>query len=305
MATTHDQLVKLVAKGIAEVAAAFADEIERNPSTVELLELLLWGVRAGDKEKFSDVQVSNLVALRPQFGTGSKPRDSAAVAEGISAVAELNDAAFVAARDFIRELVDAMSSATERLPTLRKVCDLLVAGLRECGDAVSDAGQVVGIKAEIRKTKKVKPAIGDIVAIPATNGECHIAVILAKNAFGTAFGLFKGTRKPRPILKDPPPSVLLPPLYSDDRQIESGRWPIIGHDDSLRELFPADPEIFHRQHTDQPNPALGPHGAGETAAGKLRPLTKDEAEKVGLLRDDFRQTYASETMEQYLNATLR
>jgi hypothetical protein len=301
MATTHDQLVKLAAKGIREVAAEFADELERKPTTAELLELLLWGVRAGDKEKFSDVQVSNLVALRPQFGTGSQSRESTAAAEDASALAELNDAAFVAASDFIRESVDAMRSATAKLPTLRAVCDLLAAGLQECGDSISDAAQVVGIKAEIRKAKKIKPAVGDIVAIPTANGEYHIAVILAKNRFGTAFGLFKGTRKPRPILKDPVPPVLLPPLYSDDRQIESGRWSLIGHDDSLLELFPADPEIFHPQQVDNPNPALGPHGAGETAAGKLRPLTKDEADKVRLFRDDFRQTYASETLEEYLN----
>jgi hypothetical protein len=305
MATTHDQLVKLAVKGIKEVAGEFADEIGRKPSTAELLELLLWGLRAGDKEKFSDVQVSNLVTLRPQFAAGSKPSDSAAAAENSSALAELNDATFVAASDFIGELVAAMNSAPGRLPTLPELCDLLVAGLQECGDSLSDGGQVAGIKAEIRKAKKIKPAVGDIVAIPAANGEFHIAVLLAKNAFGTAFGLFKGTRKPRPISKDPPPPVLLPPLYSDDRQIESGRWLVIDHDDSLRELFPADPEIFHRQHADQPNPALGPHGAGETAAGRLRPLTKEEAEKVGLLRDDFRQTYASETLEKYLNTALR
>jgi hypothetical protein len=62
----------------------------------------------------------------------------------------------------------------------------------------------------------------------------------------------------------------------------------------LCSLFPGEPEIFHR-----PKPGA-PFGRGETARGKLRDLTREEAEKLGLLSGRYRQTYTCEFLEKQL-----
>jgi len=152
--------------------------------------------------------------------------------------------------------------------------------------------------------KKISAKVGDIVAIPAKNGEYFIAVILVKNPFGVAYGFFKRTSGIKPISIDLHPPVEPHPIYSGDPSMAHGRWKIIGHDERLLSLFPADPEIYHYQHKDKPNPDIGPYGSGETASGKLRPLTKEEAEELGLASGEYRQTYLPEVLEEHLNAKL-
>jgi hypothetical protein len=46
--------------------------------------------------------------------------------------------------------------------------------------------------------------------------------------------------------------------------------------------------------------AWRPFGRGETARGKLRDLTREEAEKLGLLSGRYRQTYTCEFLEKQL-----
>jgi hypothetical protein len=157
----------------------------------------------------------------------------------------------------------------------------------------------------VSKQKKITPRIGDIVAIPAGNDEYFFALVLAKNDFGAAYGLFEGTSRLKPVSKNSHPAVNPRPVYSADDLIESDRWKIIGRDEGLLSLFPEEPEIYHRQRADRPNPLLGPYGAGETASGKLRPLTREEAEEIGLLSDEYRQSYLPDTLEKYLNAKLK
>ncbi|MEU0880478.1 hypothetical protein ABZ345_17890 [Lentzea sp. NPDC005914] len=91
------------------------------------------------------------------------------------------------------------------------------------------------------------------------------------------------------------------PVDADDEAVQSGRWPIIGHDDDLRAEFD-EPEIFHPPREDRPN--LGPHGAAETAAGNLRLLTEQEASEAGLSEPGFTQTYLWEHLEQRLDADI-
>jgi immunity protein 26 of polymorphic toxin system len=304
----RERLIALSAEGIKEVADEFADDIGYRPSCADLFEILTWALRAGDKDKLSDVHTSNIIALRPQMKKRDSRPDSLDRDYTGEAVAELNDAVFVAASDFLQRLVNAFKDATGRLPSLTDICDLLVAGLRQCDDLLlADIipAQITGVKPEVRKQKKVTPRVGDIVAIPAENGGYFFAVVLDKNAFGTAYGLFEGTSRLKPVSKNSHPAVNPRPVYSGDDFIESGRWKIIGHDESLLSLFPEEPEIYHRQHADRPNPQLGPYGAGETASGKLRQLTREEAEEIGLLSGEYRQSYLPETLENYLNAKLK
>jgi hypothetical protein len=307
--TLHSaQIIALSAEGIKEVADEFAAEMRHRPSCADLFEILTWALRTGDKDKLSDVNTYNIIALRPQMKKRDGRPDSLDRDYSGGAVAGLNDAVFVAASDFLLRLVKAFKDATGRLPSLTDFCDLLVDGLRQCDELLLDdifPAQITSVKPEVLKQKKITPRVGDIVAIPARNGDYFFAVVLAKNAFGTAYGLFEGTSRLKPVSKDSHPAVNPRPVYSADDLIESGRWKIIGHDEGLLSLFPEEPEIYHRQRADRPNPQLGPYGAGETASGKLRPLTREEAEEIGLLGDEYRQSYLPETLENYLNAKLK
>jgi hypothetical protein len=304
----REQLIALSAGGIKEVADEFAAEMVSRPSCADLFEILTWALRAGDREKLSDVHTSNIIALRPQM----KKKEGRPISWDRDytgeAVAGLNDAVFVVASGFLLQLANAFKDATGHLPSLADICNLLVDGLHRCDEGLLDdvtPAQITGVKPEVRKQKKITPRIGDIVAIPEETGEYFFAVVLAKNAFGTAFGFFKGTSRLRPLSINSHPAVNPRPIYSADDFIEDGRWKIIGHDEGLLSLFPEEPEIYHRQHADRPNPMLGTYGAGETASGKLRPLTKEEAEKIGLLSDEYRQNYMPETLENYLNTKLK
>ncbi|GCE44094.1 hypothetical protein Rhow_008392 [Rhodococcus wratislaviensis] len=145
--------------------------------------------------------------------------------------------------------------------------------------------------------------MGDILAIPAADGAFFLAAVVARNNFGTALGLFDGTYPAKPVSASQHPPVVPVPVYVDDEAVVSGRWPIIGHDDGLRELFPTDPEIFHPPRADRP--ALGPYGAGETVDGHLRQLSEEEAREAGLFDPDFTQGYLWEYLEDRLNASLR
>src|SRR5262245_50994242 len=300
-------VIALSAEGIKEVADEFAAEMGNRPSCADLFEILTWALRTGDKEKLSDVHTSNILALRPQTKKRDGRPDSLDRDYTGEAVAGLNDAVFVAASDFLLRLVNAFNDATGHLPSLTDICDLLVDGLRQCDELLLDditPAQITNAKPEARKQQKISPRVGDIVAIPARDGECFFAVVLAKNAFGTAYGLFEGKNRLKPVSKNSHPAVNPRPVYSADDFIESGRWKIIGHDEGLLSLFPEEPEIYHRQRADRPNPLLGPYGAGETASGKLRQLTREEAEEIGLLSDEYRQSYLPDTLETYLNAIL-
>jgi hypothetical protein len=308
MSEQRERLIGLAAEGIQEVSNEFAVEIERAPSIVELFEILTWALRTASGERLSDVHPSNIVALRPRLKKGAISPHASNQGVTPSAVADLNDAAFVAASDLLSRLTGAFKDAAGRLPKLSEFGDLIVDGLHR-GDArlLCDVPptEIAGVKAEVRKHKKINARVGDIVAIPAQNGEFFLAVRLTHNAFGTAFGLFDGTSRPRPISKRSHPSVNPNPIYSGDDLIEKGRWRIIGHDENLLSLYPLDPEIYHYQHEDKPNPLLGPYGSGETAAGTLRALPKEEAEQLGLLSNQYRQTYLPESLEDYLNAKLK
>jgi len=60
---------------------------------------------------------------------------------------------------------------------------------------------IEGIRIVSQAKKKTSVKVGDIIAIPADNGEYFIAVVLAKNAFGVAYGFFKEQAASSPYQK--------------------------------------------------------------------------------------------------------
>jgi len=300
----------MAAAGLAEISAAFVEEIERRPSSIELFAIVAWGLKSCGDETLLDVKPANISALKPKVKKGAgRLVSNPDMDEAESAVEDLNDNVFVLASDLISVLANAIKRVKKQAPALDEICSVIVDGLHQCDEDLMidmNPAHIIGVKAEIDKRRKIIGQLGDVVAIPAKNGEFFLACILAKNQFGTAYGFFEGTSKPRPISAASHPPALPHPIYSDNVFVASGRWQIIAHDEDLRSLFPAEPEIYHTEDLlDEDNPKIGPYGAGETVSGKLRQLTKNEAEEIGIFSSDYNQVCLAEELEDYLNRTLR
>jgi hypothetical protein len=96
------------------------------------------------------------------------------------------------------------------------------------------------------------------MAAPVDAGGYRIGVLVANNMFGLAIGFFKAV-VPVPRLPAATAEVVPYPMYLADRSIESGQWPVIGHDERLLDRFPA-------RTRDLPSAGL----AGETAPRRVR-----------------------------------
>jgi hypothetical protein len=291
--------VTSASKQLIEIADEFAAQIGRRPSAKELVEILAWGLKSLSTDPVADVRPGDVVELDVKR---RKPTDNS---ELPSSVPELNDSVFVLASDLIVELAAAFKDKSKRRPTLSELLDLLARALSNVSRITGTSpDQIVKIRGVVRKTKKIPVSLGDIIAIPAPNRGNFIAVVLAKNRFGIAYGFFEGAHRMKPYSVNSHPRVEPNPVYSGDEFIQSGRWKIIGHDETLLSLFPSEPEIYHYQHTKDPDPLIGPHGSGETAAGRLRPLTKEEAEDLGLVGEEYRPIYLPSLLEKYLSRKL-
>lgn len=79
----------------------------------------------------------------------------------------------------------------------------------------------------------------------------------------------------------------------------------MGHDENLLLAFPAQPEIYHRPQPLIPGVSpVGRFGAAETADRKLRDVSREEAERLGLLNPGFRQTYPSPILVKELSTLI-
>ncbi|WUH93818.1 hypothetical protein OG900_29350 [Streptomyces sp. NBC_00433] len=281
-------LDETAARELTRLGREIAAALGRPPTVAELLEVLGWGAGSLRDRLAGDVPVPVVLTPRP------RPRGPAASRAG-----ELDDSVYADAGDVLSALADGLADAHGARPALGDLADLVARGLAAAGPrAAEGASGLKGVTAPAAKPRR-RPAPGDVVAIPAADGAHHLAVVLARDDFGTAFGLFEGTHPLKPVSAAHHPAPVPTPLYADDEAVRSGRWPTIGHDDDLPAAF-AEPEILHPPRADRPN--LGPHGAAETAAGRLRPLTEREAREAGLSEPGFTQTYLWEDLERHLDA---
>ncbi|MBP0018076.1 MAG: hypothetical protein J7647_11020 [Cyanobacteria bacterium SBLK] len=219
-------------------------------------------------------------------------------------VKDLNDNIFVITGDFISDLMGIMISDRNRNPTFAEFSDVILTALQQSDkDLFLDVEpqKISGIKLKSDKRKKISGKPGDIIAIPANNNAFFLACILAKNVFGTAYGLFEGTFQLTPNVFHKYPKTLKYPIYSGDEFVASGRWKIVGRDEKILALFPDEPEIYHAKQIVDVGIPIGLYGSGETASGKMRDLTKEEAEEIGLLSNSYQQVLLEEELEDYLN----
>jgi hypothetical protein len=302
----------MIEESVGEMVSAFLSEIGRKPSLSEVLEILCWELKACPEEYLEDVNVFRITALRPKMKRGGKT-SGYSVEEDTSgpidsSIGDLNDNIFVVASDLLSDVMSVFRLDNSRNPNLKELCGILWEGLKSCKDDMLcdiNLSQFVGIDAEIRKQKKILGKVGDLVAIPAKDNKFFVACILAKNCFGTAYGFFDGTyhlKTSRRILALA--SLRLHPIYSDNEFVSSGRWQIIDHDEELLSRFPLEPEIYHIDQILEEGPKIGPYGSGETASGIMRDLTKEEAEKIGLLSGKYNQVRTGKKLEIYLKEDL-
>jgi hypothetical protein len=287
------------ARGLTQLAKSIAHELGGPPRLAELLEVLGWGSESLRKHVTKEPPLPLL--LIPQWHSeGSRPQPRP------SQGGELNDHAFVDAGELLSGLAKKLAAGKGSRPNVGDVAHLLGQGLRRVQPELLDdfyPTDLRGLTVEADQAPK-RAEVGDILAIPARNGGNFLAVVLDRNNFGTALGLFEGTHPPRAITAMKHPPVVDRPVYVGEEAVASGRWRVVGHDDDLVELFPIKPEIFHRPDPDLLDENVGPHGAAETPDRQVRQLSEQEAHEVGIFDPDFTQIYLGEQLEGRLNKQL-
>lgn len=226
----------------------------------------------------------------------------------MSVVSELNDNCFSLATDLMVELCREVEAETGSKPTIADLCELLTWGLRSCSQDILDdvnTCNVVALLPKVLKHSKVIPKPGDLVAIPAGDSNSYFAVYITKNGFGHALGLLKGKRKSRPLRPDWTPEIAPHPIYTGIRFLANGQWQIVGNYPRLLKLFPSKPEIYHPKTALPEDEEVGPYGSAESPGGKLRRITKAEAEEIGLLSGEYRQGIPEEQVRAFCDRHLK
>lgn len=292
---TDDELTGAVAEALSRFAEQLGSELGEAPRLQDLLEVLGWAAGSLGADLAEEPPVP--VELKARYRKGVDPPEP-----GPSRTVELNDNVFVDAGDLLSRIARRIADGTGEPPTLADLVKVLGQGLRSAGDgSLADVGpdDLSGLSVvKPRAAKRAKP--GDLVAIPAEDDRHHLAVALARDVWGTALGLFKGTHRALPVSPSHHPDIEKHPVHVDDEAVASGRWRIVGHGDDLVDLFPSPPEIYHVPRKDFPTSAVGPHGAAEAPGGKLRQLTEAEAREIGIFEPGFQQIYNGTQLEKRL-----
>lgn len=294
----QERLHRLVAGHLDDLCMEIEDDLDDTEVTAPiLLAVLVVAINSSDEELFRET--TGVLQAFEWKDSAERPRSSA-IADG--RVSDFGDHVFTRAADFLSEIMPRIVLDTEQLPTLAEFCKLLVAGA-EYGTKSSILRSAKQLKPRIAASNGSRPRakIGDIVEIPASAGGAYRAVIVAKNSTGTAYGLIAG---PGARMRERPVRKFVPAVfYSGEYALKEGRWKIVGHDHSLLDGFPADPELYLRKQDVfyRDDPRVGPFGAAVGSDGKYRQISEGEAEEVGLLSGDYDQCFMEEQLEAWLD----
>ncbi|MFL6120881.1 hypothetical protein [Actinophytocola sp.] len=279
--------------GFGEVVAEMADELGSPPTLAEFLEVLSWSVPV-----LSDATDGTLDQPMRFTATlaGKKPYRG----DAPSRVGDLDDNVFEEAREQLNALAEQAKARDGAPVDAKRLAAAVLGELRGGRVVLSDAepDEIRGLTVETPKKRVAKLKPGDVVAIPAAAGGYHVAVALCRNSFGTAIGLFAGTSPNGQVgrLRDAPRGY----VYTEESLVKDGTWSVVDHDDSLRELFPADPPIYHRPNS-TPGVDTGEFGAAETADGTLTPISEEKAREIGLTDGTYRQTKHAAFLQKQLD----
>ncbi|MFF6984292.1 hypothetical protein ACFZAV_43020 [Streptomyces sp. NPDC008343] len=262
------------------ISAEFVNQTGKAPSLDELLSILGWA--------------SFGIYPEPLKFAAKLKRNRRYKAPSSSLVGELGDSIFADAASFMAAMAEGVHghplSPSELASSLAVTIGSSNIPLEDvAGDEITEL--------TTHASKKIsKPKIGDVLAVPASAGEYYLAAVVARNRFGTALGFLRGRfRVPRPVSEERI-AVYRFPIYTDDRLVATGQWKVVGHDEKLLSLFPAEPEIYHSPDLQWPGVDLGEFGAAEKATGEIRLIGLDEARQVGLLDGTYQQSYLGESV---------
>jgi hypothetical protein len=298
MNATDDVFSSIVSEGIKEIVADFSEEMEDAPSSFELFEILACGLRSCPDHTTSDIHPSLVTKIKLNKTTKKLS------GKNRSRVSELNDAVFVTANSMFADISSAFTKHNGQAPKLKEISTILLDALKNIKEELlSDISfsNIKELNIEANKSSRKRSTVGDVIFIPARNGLYHVGVVLMKNHFGTAYGLFDGTHELKSITFFSHPNPKKYPVYSGDEYVANGKWIIGNNDKELVNLFPLDPEIYHTPRSESDDSGIGPYGSGETGIGKLRDLNKEEAEELGLLNGEYNQVYSSNYFATYLD----
>ncbi|GID96547.1 hypothetical protein ACFQFC_18080 [Amorphoplanes digitatis] len=263
---------------IYEIVVEFTDEMAGPPTLAELLEIISSGMADGGHPPKLDAVLRD----------GRRPAKSGRP----SRAGDLNDAVFVLAAN----LLAGLTSASDGRPDT--VSAALVTALHDAGVILADATaeDVTAITTASRQPSR-KYRIGDLVALQATGGGFHVAVVAARNRFGTAIAVVKGVQ---PTDAAPAgPVVIERNYYTDDQGLHDGGWFLLGHDDSL--IPAAEPEFYYAPVPWDPDEA-GEYGLAESPGGATRLLSAEEAAAVGVDQPGFTQVWGEKELADHLNS---
>lgn len=280
---------------IGELFEELAAGLGTAPTLQEFFDVLAWSAPENSDSALSDLP--SPLSFTATLASGARYRPAAP-----SRVGDLGDAAFVAATEFlaaaIPEAAEPAAADTPQPGGTEATTELITRLLHEAAPEFADvsAADIAAIVVQGAKNKPKRLTMGNLVAIPAICGGFHLAVVLTRNRFGTALGIFRGVHRrpadPQPVLE---PSGVH--VYTDEQLVKRGEWQVVGGDEALVAGFAAEPEIYHRPRN---SGVVGPNGAAETAGGALRQIDAAEAARVGLTDGTYRQTRLGEHLPQFL-----
>ncbi|MFI0420469.1 hypothetical protein [Spongiactinospora sp. 9N601] len=279
---------------IDRIVTAVADEIGDRPALGEFLEIV--GRAVPDFGAHLDEAIELPLTFTAILRGGLPYESDQASRAGRLSAAVLDEASGLMA--FIGQ--SAYSATGTAVPPPAFAAHLMAA-LAASDIAFADVrgGEVLrlnvafGLRGRMRK-------VGDVLAIPSEFGGYHMAVIVARNRFGMALGLFRGTVSTPEVERIDRGAVWRHPVYVDPEEVATWFWKYAGHERSLLDLFPSDPEIFHSASMSvSPSSATG-FGVAEAVDGSLRTIGEEEARKAGLVDGSYLQKYLAVELEALL-----
>ncbi len=301
--------VDLAVGWFRDIWAALAEDRGEVPLPSDLLALLVCTLQEGGQtwiaaDGRSTVGLQELIWRGQTPGVASGDRDASAKVsskQSQKSLDDLSDWVFTTTEDglaaFYRatKQIGTCSSFEQLSLTLEQALTLFLA-------QVSGKACEGKLELKVRKANSPKAKIGDVVAIPTSNGAFYAAIVISENRFGTALGVFLDPHLQADINLVRSERRLPYAVYTGQAAVKSSRWPLIGHRPDWLNLFPAEPEIFHskRDVLNATNPQIGPHGSAETPAGKLRSLSADEAAGVRLTSGLYQQLFLESFLENQL-----
>lgn len=274
----------------------FIEEEESAPTLGEFLEII--GQSVPDHHEFMEACPYPLSFRAKMKGNRwYKPPTS-------ERVLGLNDHAFVEATEFLSLLIDHAGRATGKPISPTDLAALILQVIHEAKVSFADV-QGDAIESLLSKAPKRLPKakIGDVIAIPsgppAVEGY-HLAVVVAADNVGLGLGLLDGIAPTLRLGNIDEYKAKHIPVYTSDHLIRSKDWLIIGHSETLLNLFPGKPDLYWPAVTVF-GEEFGEYGGARPAGGTIRLIGKAEAEAVGLLDDSYSQTYVDSYLQDLLN----